>query len=193
MTATTETEPRAPESSVQPSAGKSAADPPSERDVALFRIASFYPELKTKVTDWTCSVVDRMSETLDGKGVDCLADTVEFAERWTPARKTPHETSAVIDGAELKRPGIMADLVQFIEDWTPDYLEKADDIREQVQHITGLVEAARLCEGSITHGSGDKNEIENYFTAVSGSIFVAASKCRRLLADMDGGPEGGAS
>ena len=57
------------------------------------------------------------------------------------------------------------------------------------KRITGLVEAARLCEGSITNGSGD-NGIEDYFTAVSGSISVAASECRRLLADMD--KEGGA-
>ncbi len=40
--------------------------------------------------------------------------------------------------------------------------------------------------GRISQAHPDKDAIEDYFTAISGSISVAASECRRLLTDMNG-------
>ena len=186
---TAATEPRAPETTTEPSV-RSAADPPSEREGALRRIVSCYPELERKVLDWTCPVSDRMSETFDAKGVDCMADAVEFIENWTPE----NSKAATEARARNLRTSLKAiDSFREKHGDAPVATFDLSEIRERVQRIAGVVEAAYLCEGSITHGSGDKDAIEDYFTAVSGSISVAARDCRRLLADMDGKLEGGAS
>lgn len=127
-------------------------------------VASYFTGvMKGAMTQWGGELLALVAD----RSYECMGDATEFVRNWKP------EQSATGGG------GDRAPIVPMA------------DIRERVRRIGGLVEAAYLCEGSITHGSGDKDAIEDYFTAISGTISVAASECRRMLDDLDG--KGGAS
>ncbi|MCH8853710.1 MAG: hypothetical protein IID41_13815 [Planctomycetes bacterium] len=47
----------------------------------LHRIADCYPEISM---DWESDLLSRLGQTWADKGPECMADTVEFVEAWTP-------------------------------------------------------------------------------------------------------------
>ena len=217
MSNATATEPRAPESSVQPSTGKSAADPPEPTEVpddpirfmngmtadTLARLKRMAPgemdSIDNSMADQQCRLLDVISNDIGGDWTK-TADVLEFAQNWTPAKNTedppnPELRTAIAKGIENIAPG----LGEFLKEQhagerirtiaTPDL----SDIRERVRRIAGLIDAATIVESCFSSDGGKHDAAEVYFNAVSGTIGTAGSQLAELQKLLNGKSEGGAS
>ena len=198
---TATTEPRAPESSVQQSAGKSAADPPEAQTACdgLRRLAKRFPKQVEKILrvdeldcagEGQCDIWDHLLVDVTKHGWACLADVAEFIENWTPAKNTedppnPEFNAAIAKGIENIAPGLgkflkeqhVGERIRTIA--TPDLSE----IRERVKRIAGLVEGAHIaerCFSDIGHSALSTVNPEDYLNAVCGSIDTARDELAKL-------------
>ena len=108
-----ETEP-VPESGVQPSTDKSAADPPTDdrhmptaiaASDGLKRLAAWFPKEVSSLTetdhegllpDPLCVIYAKLNRTMSNRGFEMIADVAEFIERWKPGNGEKREAIAIL-------------------------------------------------------------------------------------------------